>query len=686
MQLASADCDLGISRDAVAVADAARQTAATFRETHAERGADLVGVHAATPQAPYRTPLSIAFAFVATHNHFVLDRGGKVFKQTAPVIKLPEGATRGRSSRAARSAELVDGVLLAQAGLPQQGQRSGTRGGIGADDLGRSLRVHRHHVAGLPAARRRCRLTRAPTRLTWRSELRSRRRRRSVAARRCQRATSLDEARGDVECDSGRDDRDAGGAGLGGLPPLRPARRRPHLRRRRPARGLRSGERAFEIVSPARSRPVSDETAWFARHGSTPITEIPAHWPPAYRELVERRIDLIESDPYIRLLERPEYKRRWASRAVGEAGRSAALRGWLLDRLEDARFWFDAQGRPTPRRVGAAGRCGGPRPDLGLGAGAVGGPARRADRHSRWPSCSPTRRCRILAAYRYKDSGLRKRAAWEHTWDAAAPRGRRREGRRPIPVPPKYTSADFRKTAYWQAPRQARRAQGAVHPLPRRRPRHRPDACARLGRLGPRAAGARPRARSSASARPRAGTTSDSSRWSPGWPSCSRGSSSGTPRSTRRYGVSLADVLPGAAAPSAPRRSTSHLDELAAWRPAAAARRTGRRSRRREHPAARRHRHPRARRRRGLRAAAHRRRRRRPASQQTLDELRRHRRRWPTPSTPRSASSPSGAPPGSAGARSSPARSVPARATSWRCCTPCFGTTRPPAPRSSCSR
>lgn len=40
-----------------------------------------------------RTPLSITFAFVATHNHFVLDRGGKVFKQSAPVIKLPIGAT-----------------------------------------------------------------------------------------------------------------------------------------------------------------------------------------------------------------------------------------------------------------------------------------------------------------------------------------------------------------------------------------------------------------------------------------------------------------------------------------------------------------------------------------------------------------------------------------------------------------
>ena len=36
---------------------------------------------------------AITFAFVATHNHFVLDRGGKVFKQSAPIIKLPETAT-----------------------------------------------------------------------------------------------------------------------------------------------------------------------------------------------------------------------------------------------------------------------------------------------------------------------------------------------------------------------------------------------------------------------------------------------------------------------------------------------------------------------------------------------------------------------------------------------------------------
>ena len=41
----------------------------------------------------FRIPLSIAFASVATHNHFVLDRGGKVFKQSSPVIKLPANST-----------------------------------------------------------------------------------------------------------------------------------------------------------------------------------------------------------------------------------------------------------------------------------------------------------------------------------------------------------------------------------------------------------------------------------------------------------------------------------------------------------------------------------------------------------------------------------------------------------------
>ena len=53
------------------------------------------------------------------------------------------------------------------------------------------------------------------------------------------------------------------------------------------------------------------ETTWFERHGSTPITEIPADWPEDYRQLVERRIEVIETNRNIALIEQPEYKRRW---------------------------------------------------------------------------------------------------------------------------------------------------------------------------------------------------------------------------------------------------------------------------------------------------------------------------------------------------------------------------------------
>ncbi|MFO0954690.1 MAG: BREX-2 system adenine-specific DNA-methyltransferase PglX, partial [Isosphaeraceae bacterium] len=45
------------------------------------------------PKDRARTPLSITLAFVATHNHFVLDRSSKVFNRSAPIIKLPADAT-----------------------------------------------------------------------------------------------------------------------------------------------------------------------------------------------------------------------------------------------------------------------------------------------------------------------------------------------------------------------------------------------------------------------------------------------------------------------------------------------------------------------------------------------------------------------------------------------------------------
>src|SRR5690606_7221771 len=40
-----------------------------------------------------RAPMTITFGEVTTHNHFVLDRGGKVVKRTSPMIKLPAGTS-----------------------------------------------------------------------------------------------------------------------------------------------------------------------------------------------------------------------------------------------------------------------------------------------------------------------------------------------------------------------------------------------------------------------------------------------------------------------------------------------------------------------------------------------------------------------------------------------------------------
>jgi len=43
-------------------------------------------------QEKYENPISITFASVASQNHFIVDSGGTVFKQSAPVIKLKAGA------------------------------------------------------------------------------------------------------------------------------------------------------------------------------------------------------------------------------------------------------------------------------------------------------------------------------------------------------------------------------------------------------------------------------------------------------------------------------------------------------------------------------------------------------------------------------------------------------------------
>lgn len=211
--------------------------------------------------------------------------------------------------------------------------------------------------------------------------------------------------------------------------------------------GLILGERAFEIALARQVTAGNEETVWFTRHGSTPVTEIPARWPAAYRELVQRRLDLIESDPSVALLESPEHKRRWASESW-ESMQQRALRDWLLDRLEDKRYWFNGP-TPTPRSVSQLADEVGRDEDLmsvlALWEGRPDVPIVQSLTKLLTDEAVP-----FLAAYRLKDSGLRKFEAWQETWDL-----QRQEDAGMqvgvIPVPPKYTNADFRKASWWQA-------------------------------------------------------------------------------------------------------------------------------------------------------------------------------------------------------------------------------------------
>jgi hypothetical protein len=65
---------------------------ATFgKSTYFDEGRPWWAWHQVAPRRAIG--LTITFAFVATHNHFVLDRGGKVFGRSAPVLKLSAGSS-----------------------------------------------------------------------------------------------------------------------------------------------------------------------------------------------------------------------------------------------------------------------------------------------------------------------------------------------------------------------------------------------------------------------------------------------------------------------------------------------------------------------------------------------------------------------------------------------------------------
>ncbi|WP_233266761.1 BREX-2 system adenine-specific DNA-methyltransferase PglX [Tomitella fengzijianii] len=388
-----------------------------------------------------RTPLSITFAEVATHNHFVLDRGGKVFKQTAPVIKLPEGASVDEHLQLLGVLNSSVACFWLKQNCFNKGN-GGIGGGIGDEDWEPRYQYNGTTLKDFPLpssfplerARTLDALAQQLAEVSPDAVVRN-----GAPAR-----AALDAAHREHERIRGlmiahQEELDWECYRLYGLlgEDLTYGAELP---------GVALGERSFEIAL-ARAVETGEHTAWFERHGSTPTTTIAQHLPADYRALMQRRLDVIVENKNIRLLEKPEHKRRWAIEPWDKRV-TAALRDWLLDRVEGKSLWFDADGYAMPRSVAQLAdildRDADFRRVLRMWAGntevATGAALEKLLADEAVP---------YLAALRYKPSGLIKREAWEHTWDLQRREDAGEALDAPIPVPPKYTTADFRKQSYW---------------------------------------------------------------------------------------------------------------------------------------------------------------------------------------------------------------------------------------------
>ncbi|MFE7129423.1 BREX-2 system adenine-specific DNA-methyltransferase PglX [Streptomyces sp. NPDC057638] len=401
----------------------------------------------------YKTPEMISFSHVATHVHASFDASGMTYNQHAPVIKLREGASEEEHLR------LLGVLNSSTAGfwLKMVSHDKGIRGeggGFTSDDWERFYEFTGTKLQEFPLP------VECPASLAIALDSRSQKLTTispaSVAAASTPTVGVLRESKAHWESTRARmialqEELDWQVYSLYNL----------HSEDLRVSEDpddpnipeLALGERAFEIVLARRVAAGEASDEWFKRHNSTPITEIPAHWSAPYREVVQKRIDAIESNRAIGMVERPEYKRRWATEGW-DALQEKALRSWLLDRMENRDLWFDENGQPAiltlARLTDALSRdedfvsvakLYAPRKELAKVVAEL-----ITDEH-----------VPFLSALRYKPAGLKKRADWEDVWDlqrkedAAPDEPAKRKIRDSIPVPPKYTSADFLRASYWKA-------------------------------------------------------------------------------------------------------------------------------------------------------------------------------------------------------------------------------------------
>lgn len=430
-----------------------------FKKTQIERGYKWYAYgHISADK--FRTPLTITIGEIATHNHFVLDRGGKVFSRTAPVVKLtsgpPEDEYLGLLGLLNSS---VACFWLKQVCFPKGGDHVGGEGArVRKTMWDERYAFNSTNIADFPVLENR------PIDLAKKLEIQAQQLAALLPA--VQLAStddgsqpvptraSLDDASEKVarlrsSMIAGQEELDWHCYGLYGLLPINDdgflfAHGNPPE--------IELGQRAFEIVLARRIAAGAEQSVWFERHGSTPITEIPSSWPEDYRRVVQNRIDLIASDRNIGIIERPEFKRRWSTPSWSSL-EQLALRKWLLERLESPSYWSTTPDRPplltsTSRLADAVRQDSDFMHVAALYAGHADFELDQIVANLVVNEAVP-----FLPVFRYTDTGLRKRVLWEETWsfqriedageDLASTIGK-------ISVPPKYQRKDFLKSEIWR--------------------------------------------------------------------------------------------------------------------------------------------------------------------------------------------------------------------------------------------
>ena len=377
-------------------------------------------------------PTSIAYAFVSSRNHFVVDRGQRVFNQSAPVIKLPPGCSEDQY--AALSCFLNSSIScfwMKQVSYPMGGDQMGDGGRLSATTWADRYQFAGRALLPMPLPEGWEVLANLGSALLQAAECRDA----ATPARVAERwfAGELDGPLAEV-LNTARQDEAAAFSELVRLQEcvdwtcyrlfglcddgLAPG----------PSADDIAGRRTFEHLLWQRTMGEGPDATWFERTGASP--------PDGVRpgRLQAQRIAAIGGSDLLAAVERPDFKRWW--RATDYDAEIAAALRLVLEQAAEAELAGEQSlvlsESDVERRLREDSRV----VELLELAEQFGG--------LQIAEVLATQAAPFLAAHRYTGKGLEKRREWEALWRSQA------EGRSATPRTPKYSPKDMRSGSTWR--------------------------------------------------------------------------------------------------------------------------------------------------------------------------------------------------------------------------------------------